>query len=125
MLGAAGSFAAYLSLAQPHGESLIQYVVENPVVVWFVGPLFSALTGLVFKEGTYSPIYLGFPLEIAFELGEPSISFLMQDSVMGSWKLEAGSWCTYICYPFAASWSPGIGFIHTLVSSLLLQMVSS
>lgn len=71
LLGAAGSFAAYMSLAQPLGESLIQYVVENPVAVWFVGPVFAALTGLVFKEGNHSPIYLVFPLEIVFELGQP------------------------------------------------------
>lgn len=84
LLGAVGSFAAYLSLTQPLGESLVQYVVENPVAVWFVGPLFAALTGLVFKEGNHSPKYLGLPLEIVFELGQPSISLLMQDSVMGS-----------------------------------------
>lgn len=71
LLGAVGSVAAYLSLAQPLGEGLIQFVVENSVAVWFVGPLFAALTGLVFKEGNHSPMYIGFPLEIVFELGQP------------------------------------------------------
>lgn len=71
LLGTVGSFAAYLSLAQPLGEGLIQFVVENPVAVWFVGPLFAALTGLVFKEGNHSPMHIGFPLEIVFELGQP------------------------------------------------------
>ncbi|KAF8400079.1 hypothetical protein HHK36_015954 [Tetracentron sinense] len=50
-LGVVGSLATYLSLAQPVGESLTQYVIDNATAVWFVGPLFAALTGLVFKEG--------------------------------------------------------------------------
>ncbi|KAL1550519.1 hypothetical protein AAHA92_18468 [Salvia divinorum] len=50
-IGAVGSLAAYAALAQPAGKSLVEYVVENPTAVWFVGPLFAALTGLVFKEG--------------------------------------------------------------------------
>lgn len=51
LLGVVGSVAAKICLAQPAGESLVQYVVDNQVAVWFVGPLFAALTGLVFKEG--------------------------------------------------------------------------
>ncbi|KAH6809837.1 integral membrane family protein [Perilla frutescens var. frutescens] len=51
LIGALGSLAAYAALAQPAGKSLVEYVVENPAAVWFVGPLFAALTGLVFKEG--------------------------------------------------------------------------
>ncbi|CAI9785035.1 unnamed protein product [Fraxinus pennsylvanica] len=51
VLGLVGSLATYVTLAQPLGQSLVQYVVENPMAVWFVGPLFAALTGLVFKEG--------------------------------------------------------------------------
>ncbi|KAF9619747.1 hypothetical protein IFM89_009089 [Coptis chinensis] len=50
-VGILGSLATYLSLAQPVGQSLPDYVVDNPTAVWFVGPLFAALTGLVFKEG--------------------------------------------------------------------------
>lgn len=50
-LGVVGSVATYASLAHPAGESLIQYVVDHPTAIWFVGPLFAALTGLVFKEG--------------------------------------------------------------------------
>ncbi|XP_057948057.1 uncharacterized protein LOC131143764 [Malania oleifera] len=50
-LGVVGSFATYASLAQPAGMNLVQFVVDNPTCVWFVGPLFAALTGLVFKEG--------------------------------------------------------------------------
>lgn len=51
VLGVVGSLATYVTLAQPQGKSLVEYVVENPTAVWFVGPLFAALTGLVFKEG--------------------------------------------------------------------------
>lgn len=50
-IGALGSLAAYAAFAQPAGKSLVEYVVENPAAVWLVGPLFAALTGLVFKEG--------------------------------------------------------------------------
>ncbi|XP_074561639.1 uncharacterized protein LOC141817928 [Curcuma longa] len=51
MLGVFGSLGAYLTVAKPLNESLIDYVINNPTAVWFVGPLFAALTGLVFKEG--------------------------------------------------------------------------
>ncbi|KAJ8759387.1 hypothetical protein K2173_006907 [Erythroxylum novogranatense] len=51
VLGVLGSLAIYTTLAQPAGQSLVTYVVDNPTAVWFVGPLFAALTGLVFKEG--------------------------------------------------------------------------
>ncbi|KAL0385270.1 UNVERIFIED_CONTAM: hypothetical protein Sradi_2921300, partial [Sesamum radiatum] len=50
VIGAVGSLGTYATLAQPAGKSLVEYVVENPTAVWFVGPLFAALTGLVFKE---------------------------------------------------------------------------
>ncbi|KAL4570066.1 hypothetical protein LXL04_025717 [Taraxacum kok-saghyz] len=50
-LGIVGSIAAKICLAQPANESLVQYVVDNPAAVWFIGPLFASLTGLVFKEG--------------------------------------------------------------------------
>ncbi|KAB2625030.1 hypothetical protein D8674_016690 [Pyrus ussuriensis x Pyrus communis] len=50
-LGVAGSLATYACLASPAGEVLVQYVVDNPIAIWFVGPLFASLTGLVFKEG--------------------------------------------------------------------------
>lgn len=50
-LGIFGSLATYFSLAQPASEKLVQYVIDNPTAVWFVGPAFAALTGLVFKEG--------------------------------------------------------------------------
>ena len=53
-LGVVGSLATYVALAQPAGENLVQYVLDNPTAVWFVGPLFAALTGLVFKEGKIS-----------------------------------------------------------------------
>lgn len=53
VIGAVGSLATYTALAQPAGKNLVEYVVENPAAVWFVGPLFAALTGLVFKEGMY------------------------------------------------------------------------
>ncbi|KAL5069791.1 hypothetical protein RYX36_020678 [Vicia faba] len=50
-LGVLGSAATYIYLAQPANKTLVQYVVDNPSAVWLVGPLFAALTGLVFKEG--------------------------------------------------------------------------
>lgn len=56
-VGVVGSIATYLTLAQPLDESLVQYVIDNPFAVWFIGPLFAALTGLVFKEGIYYRIF--------------------------------------------------------------------
>jgi uncharacterized integral membrane protein len=50
-LGIIGSIGAYFALAQPLDEGLVEYVVGHPVGVWLVGPVFAALTGLVFKEG--------------------------------------------------------------------------
>ncbi|KAL6638547.1 hypothetical protein ACP70R_023658 [Stipagrostis hirtigluma subsp. patula] len=49
--GVLGSAGTYLAAAQPLDESLVQYVLEHPASLWFVGPTFAALTGLVFKEG--------------------------------------------------------------------------
>ncbi|KAJ0969267.1 hypothetical protein J5N97_022144 [Dioscorea zingiberensis] len=51
VIGVVGSLGTYLTLAKPLDEGLVQYVVDNPAAVWLVGPLFAALTGLVFKEG--------------------------------------------------------------------------
>lgn len=53
-LGVLGSVGTYLAAAQPMDEGLVQYVLEHPAALWFVGPTFAALTGLVFKEGTAS-----------------------------------------------------------------------
>ncbi|KAL8150105.1 hypothetical protein V2J09_019913 [Rumex salicifolius] len=51
-VGVIGSLATYFLLALPAGDhSLVRYVVAQPFAVWFVGPVFAALTGLVFKEG--------------------------------------------------------------------------
>ncbi|KAI4368540.1 hypothetical protein MLD38_017087 [Melastoma candidum] len=61
VLGIAGSLATYAFLAQPSGENLVQYVLENPTTVWLVGPVFASLTGLVFKEGLcYGKLEAGF-----------------------------------------------------------------
>ncbi|KAM0947133.1 hypothetical protein DsansV1_C08g0082901 [Dioscorea sansibarensis] len=51
VIGVIGSLGTYLTLARPLEQGLVQYVVDNPAALWFVGPLFAALTGLVFKEG--------------------------------------------------------------------------
>lgn len=51
LVGVLGSIGTYVGVASPEGKGLVEYVVENPMAVWFVGPLFASLTGLVFKEG--------------------------------------------------------------------------
>lgn len=38
-------------LVSTGATSISTYVSENPGAVWFVGPIFAALTGLTFKEG--------------------------------------------------------------------------
>ncbi|KAL0004728.1 hypothetical protein SO802_012289 [Lithocarpus litseifolius] len=89
-LGVVGSLATYTSLAQPAGDNLIQYVIDNPLAVWFIGPLFASLTGLVFKEGLcYGKPEAGVLTFIipTFLLGH--LTGLMDDGVkltlLGSW----------------------------------------
>ena len=67
-LGVIGSLATCTNLAQPAGENLIQYVVNNPTAVWFVGPLFAALTGLVFKEGNMVVIFCAYSASLGVHL---------------------------------------------------------
>ncbi|CAD6335103.1 unnamed protein product [Miscanthus lutarioriparius] len=50
-VGVLGSVGTYLVAARPLDEGLVQYVLDHPAALWFVGPTFAALTGLVFKEG--------------------------------------------------------------------------
>ncbi|XP_051178374.1 uncharacterized protein [Lolium perenne] len=50
-VGVLGSVGTYALAAQPLHEGLVRYVLEHPGAMWFVGPTFAALTGLVFKEG--------------------------------------------------------------------------
>ncbi|XP_074310056.1 uncharacterized protein LOC141644424 isoform X1 [Silene latifolia] len=51
LLGVFGSFTTYFALARPAGQGLVQFVVDNPTAIWFTGPIFASLTGLVIKEG--------------------------------------------------------------------------
>lgn len=89
-LGVVGSLASYTSLARPAGENLIQYVIDNPSAVWFIGPLFAALTGLVFKEGLcYGKLEAGLLTFIIPILLLGHLTGLMDDGVkltlLGSW----------------------------------------
>ncbi|XP_047330708.1 uncharacterized protein LOC124934251 [Impatiens glandulifera] len=84
-LGALGSFAAYICLAQPAGKSLAEYVVDNPTAVWFVGPLFASLTGLVFKEGLcYGKLEAGILTFVIPSLLLGHLTGLMDDGVKGT-----------------------------------------
>ncbi|KAK9076230.1 hypothetical protein SSX86_004563 [Deinandra increscens subsp. villosa] len=90
LLGVVGSIAAKICLAQPADESLVQYVVDNPAAVWFVGPLFAALTGLVFKEGLcYGKLEAGILTFIIPSVLLGHLSGLMDDgvkvSLLGVW----------------------------------------
>ncbi|KAI3698580.1 hypothetical protein L2E82_42230 [Cichorium intybus] len=89
-LGIVGSFAVKIFLAQPADESLVQYVVDNPGAVWFIGPLFAALTGLVFKEGLcYGKLEAGILTFIIPSVLLGHLSGLMDDgvkvSLLGVW----------------------------------------
>ncbi|KAJ6847977.1 uncharacterized protein M6B38_115745 [Iris pallida] len=89
-LGVVGSLATYLTLVQPLDESLVQYVIDNPVAIWFVGPLFAALTGLVFKEGLcYGKLEAGILTFIIPSLLLGHLSGLMDNgvklSLLGLW----------------------------------------
>lgn len=57
VLGALGSLVSFASFAQPAGKHLVDYVIQYPSATWLVGPLFAALTGLVFKEGTVFSVF--------------------------------------------------------------------
>ncbi|GAV72087.1 DUF2301 domain-containing protein [Cephalotus follicularis] len=89
-LGVLGSLATYVNLAQPAGDNLVQYVIHNPTAVWFVGPMFAALTGLVFKEGLcYGKLEAGLLTFIIPIILLGHMSGLMDDGVkltlLGSW----------------------------------------
>ncbi|XVF48971.1 hypothetical protein PTKIN_Ptkin03bG0231200 [Pterospermum kingtungense] len=89
-LGVVGSLATYIAFAQPAGESLVQYVLANPAAVWFVGPLFAALTGLVFKEGLcYGKLEAGILTFVIPTVLLGHLTGLMDDGVkltlLGSW----------------------------------------
>ncbi|KAL9669807.1 hypothetical protein QQ045_007356 [Rhodiola kirilowii] len=81
-LGVLGSFAVYICLALPADQTLVQYVIDNPTTVWFVGPLFASLTGLVFKEGLcYGKLEAGLLTFIIPTLLLGHLTNLMDDGV--------------------------------------------
>lgn len=89
-LGMIGSLVTYFALAQPDGCNLVEYVAHNPTTVWFVGPLFASLTGLVFKEGLcYGKLEAGILTFIIPLLLLGHLSGLMDDGVkvtlLGLW----------------------------------------
>ncbi|KAK9108620.1 hypothetical protein Syun_024631 [Stephania yunnanensis] len=89
-IGVVGSLVTYFGFAQHLGESLPDYVVGNPTAVWFVGPLFAALTGLVFKEGLcYGKLEAGVLTFIIPTLLLGHLTGLMDDgvkiSLLGVW----------------------------------------
>ncbi|VFQ60877.1 unnamed protein product [Cuscuta campestris] len=90
MLGVFGSLGTYYVLAQPAGCNLVQYVTENPTAVWFVGLVFAALTGLVFKEGLcYGKLEAGILTFIIPSVLLGHLTGLMDDSakitLLGVW----------------------------------------
>ncbi|XP_010478179.1 PREDICTED: uncharacterized protein LOC104757152 [Camelina sativa] len=89
-LGFVGSLATYAALARPAGDNLVQYVVDHPTAVWFVGPLFASLTGLVFKEGLcYGKLEAGLLTFIIPSVLLGHLSGLMNDEaklvLLGTW----------------------------------------
>ncbi|KAH7516815.1 hypothetical protein FEM48_Zijuj10G0174700 [Ziziphus jujuba var. spinosa] len=89
LLGVVGSFLAYTNLAGPAGEGLVPYVVHNPVAVWFVGPLFAALTGLVFKEGLcYGKLEAGL------------LTFIIPTLLLGHLLEYCGIWVREVHFPY-------------------------
>ncbi|KAI3958610.1 hypothetical protein MKW92_007745 [Papaver armeniacum] len=94
-IGVLGSIAASLRLAQPVGENLPQYVVDHSMAVWFIGPLFAALTGLVFKEGLcYGKLEAGILTFIIPSVLLGHLTGLMDDglkfSLLGIWMVLFG-----------------------------------
>ncbi|KAI3929719.1 hypothetical protein MKX01_025887 [Papaver californicum] len=94
-IGVLGSLAASLRLAEPVGESLPQYVVDHSIAVWFIGPLFAALTGLVFKEGLcYGKLEAGVLTFVIPSVLLGHLTGLMDDglkfSLLGMWMVLFG-----------------------------------
>lgn len=84
-LGVVGSLATYFALARPAGQGLVEYVLDNPSAVWFVGPLFASLTGLVFKEGLcYGKLEAGVLTFVIPTVLLGHLSGLMDDGVKSS-----------------------------------------
>lgn len=102
VLGVVGSIATKVCLAQPADESLVQYVVDNPVAVWFIGPLFAALTGLVFKEGNIIIFY-----ESNCDDYIRLFEFLLVNVENRTLLWQVRSWYSDIYYSFGSSRTPG------------------
>ncbi|TVU44189.1 hypothetical protein EJB05_03624 [Eragrostis curvula] len=90
--GVLGSVGTYLAAAQPLDESLTQYVLDHPAALWFVGPTFAALTGLVFKEGLcYGKLEAGILTFVIPGLLLGHLSGLMDDGtksvLLGVWMV--------------------------------------
>lgn len=90
--GALGSVGTYLVAARPLDEGLVQYVLDHPAALWFVGPTFAALTGLVFKEGLcYGKLEAGILTFLIPGLLLGHLSGLMDNStkagLLGLWML--------------------------------------
>ena len=108
VVGVLGSATAYFTLAQPANKNLILYVVDNPSAIWFVGPLFAALTGLVFKEGNASS-NLSFP--ITNQIEKEAFSWFLKVilcSLNRTLLWQAWSWTSYVCYSYSSSGAFGI-----------------
>ncbi|KAG0546639.1 hypothetical protein BDA96_01G011900 [Sorghum bicolor] len=91
-VGVLGSLGTYLVAARPLDEGLVQYVLDHPAALWFVGPTFAALTGLVFKEGLcYGKLEAGILTFVIPGLLLGHLSGLMDNStkttLLGVWML--------------------------------------
>ena len=89
-VGVLGSVGTYALAARPLDEGLVRYVLEHPGAMWFVGPTFAALTGLVFKEGLcYGKLEAGILTFVIPILLLGHLSGLMDDgtkmSLLGVW----------------------------------------
>ncbi|XP_015690805.2 uncharacterized protein LOC102707762 [Oryza brachyantha] len=92
VVGALGSVGTYVAAAQPLDESLVRYVLDHPAALWFVGPTFAALTGLVFKEGLcYGKLEAGILTFVIPGLLLGHLSGLMDDGtkagLLGVWMV--------------------------------------
>jgi uncharacterized integral membrane protein len=96
--GALGSVGTYLVAARPLDEGLVQYVLDHPAALWFVGPTFAALTGLVFKEGMRMLLLVQ---------GRKDVGSNCIHSTHRSLLWETGSWHLDVSYPWASSWAFG------------------
>uniref|UniRef100_A0A804NUM7 PIPK domain-containing protein n=1 Tax=Zea mays TaxID=4577 RepID=A0A804NUM7_MAIZE len=124
-IGALGSVGTYLVAARPLDEGLVQYVVDHPAVLWFVGPTFVVLTGLVFKEERKNRYVTLITAQIPLVASHPDVhepcddSFALVDALLSD-KAQLLTLQPRLCMEVGF----GSGYVITSLAIMLRQLGS-